>query len=394
MPSFSVVTLHPDSPAARRRAEAIGFGLLIAAAFSAIQSTLLTLVAGPQFLGLDVIAYLRGAARLVESGSPYSAALLAGPIEHSVANVPIAYLYPPPLAQAFVPLLSLPYPVVASVWMVGQAATLLVMLPMVYRATGGRVSPKSLACLTLVALAFVPFHWATFIGNVSGWVAVAVAAALLRGGWSSAVATGTAAWVKLTPGPLALGTLLASRSRWRTAAVLLVIPAVSFAISPGAWSSFADALPSLIQMPAARGAFNISPANVLLDTPFAPGATVLQIGLAAAFMAALLTLALSDRTIGWVASAVGLYLTATSTTWIHYAVVLLPIGVAAWPRATLPLRLILIGGLACFGPLWGRVPHWWFSIVSTCLWAVALLGIAWAERPPRISHASTDGRTR
>ncbi len=54
------------------------------------------------FFGGDLEAYRAGAERLMQTGSPYHPALYAGPIDNVVTNVPIAYLYPPSLAQAFV----------------------------------------------------------------------------------------------------------------------------------------------------------------------------------------------------------------------------------------------------------------------------------------------------
>lgn len=363
---------------------AIALGLLVASVVVVTRASALTLIASPELLAIDLRAYVGGATRLLETGSPYAPELMDGPIEHTVSNVPIAYLYPPPIAQMFVPLLWLPTQALATLWTIGQGLTLAALLLVVFRTYGGSSSLAATGVIALVALGFAPFHWATFIGNVSGWLATAAAIVLIAQPNASVLAAVLAAVVKIAPLGFLLGSVVVPTMRWRSITTSLAVLGLSVVLGWTAWRAFVEVLPSLASMPPAVGPYNISPGQLLIGGPLEEYAGSLRVTLAVTFATLLVWRARGDHRLGWAAAATGLYLCATATSWLHYAVILLPVGVAAWPSASTALRAAMLALFACYGPLWTFGADGYLPLIATPLWIIALLWICLADRrlPP------------
>ncbi len=81
------------------------------------------------YFGGDLVAYSSAAQRLAASGSPYDHALLVGEVQSGAAAW---YLYPPVLAQLFLPLRDIPTFALAVGWSSAQAICLMVVLPLAY----------------------------------------------------------------------------------------------------------------------------------------------------------------------------------------------------------------------------------------------------------------------
>lgn len=166
----------------------------------------------------DEYAYWLAARRLIEGVPLY---------DPSVTIItPFAYLYPPPLAQALVPVAA-----VVPDWLFSIGWTVLMGLALFWLA--GRDVLR-----TLALVAFPPVAVEFWFRNVHLFLAVLVVLGLRRA--SAAFAVGAA--IKISPG---LGLLyLAARRRWREvgigAAVGLVMLVVSIVLSRDAWSAYLD----------------------------------------------------------------------------------------------------------------------------------------------------------
>lgn len=194
-------------------------------------------IAGAVFVAFQVMT--------AQSGFPYAvydahSYWLAGGSEHPYAATiasgfddsinPYKYRYPPPLAQVFTPLHSLPFPVVAGAWVA--------MLFGVYLVLAGRWAP--------LLLLFPPVLAELYLGNVNLLIALAIVVGMRwPAAWAFVVLT------KVTPG---IGLLwFAFRREWRSLGIALVATAVvagaSFALAPHLWFEFRDAM--TVQAPAA-----------------------------------------------------------------------------------------------------------------------------------------------
>jgi hypothetical protein len=132
-----------------------------------------------------------------------------------------AYLYSPAFAQLIRPLTWLPWPAFAGLWIVVEAATFAWLL----RPLGwGWGVPAFLLCLPEI-----------FLGNLHALFAVVLVAGFRRpGAWALVLLT------KITP---AVGLVwFAWRRQWRHLGIVMAwtlgIAAVSFAISPAAWTEW------------------------------------------------------------------------------------------------------------------------------------------------------------
>ncbi len=220
---------------------------------------------GPRFLGLVALAAVGGALLLIVAlarwGEPsdehaYWLAgwhLLNGQAVYEPgagAATPYAFWYPPIVAQLMAPIAAvLPSPVFSAAWTVLLLGCLWWL--------GGR---RPLVALALVA--FVPVAVELWFRNVQLVLAVLVVLGLRRWPWAFAVGAAT----KIAPG---LGIVyLAARGRWRDAALATAIGvgllAVSFALSPGLWTTYGQVL-------AGRGPAD---AASLLPVPYALRAIV------------------------------------------------------------------------------------------------------------------------
>lgn len=291
---------------------------------------------------LDLIAYIRAAERLVATGSPYHPTLLAGPIENVGSNVPIGYFYPPPLAELFVVLAPIPYTLLATVWTVAQVAILAWLVPTLYRRAGGRLRPVAGVALLFVCLASWPLNFALFIGNVSGWISIAVGGLLVAGPRPSAFASAALTFIKLTPLPFLAAAVVGGKTRLAAIVSSILILAVSFAIAPGAWFDWIRVLPNIGRMEAAAAYGNLGPAAILGRYGFEQLGVILGWALAAGFGLAAVRLSrregMTPRTI---AAATFATLFVAATVWDHYLAVLVPLIVWAWPTADRRRQVVL-----------------------------------------------------
>ena len=186
---------------------------------AAIGASLLLVVAlwrwgGPS----DEYAYWLAARRIIEGQPLYDPA--------ATIVTPFAYLYPPPLAQAMVPIAA-----VVPSWLFTAGWTVLMGLALFWLA--GRDVLRALAFV-----AFPPVAVEFMFRNVHLFLAVLVVVGLRQA--SSAFAVGAA--IKVSPG---LGIpYLALRGRWRDAAIAtgvgVVMLVVSVLLSPDAWRAYID----------------------------------------------------------------------------------------------------------------------------------------------------------
>lgn len=347
-------------------------GALAAGAVVTVISTMKVLVAHPEQFGLDLLSYVEGAKRLVVSGTPYSSALHAGPIENVSTNIGIGYLYPPPLAQLFVPISGVAMPVLAWAWALSQGAILLVLLPIVYRRYGGHWDRGHVAALLLAVIAFSPNLVAIYIGNLSGWIAILIGFMLITPAPVRAASAATAMWLKLTPGVFAVGALVDRSTRSAAAVTTLVILAGSLILSAPAWADWIAVLPSIVGLSEAPYTSNLAPPHVLSSTGFGLLAEAARIALPMWFGVLLFVSAWRGHVAAWVTAATGVYLSAPGTAWDHYFVALSPLAVAAWPRATPFTRLAIVGVLVVFGPLRFLNEQVVYQVIGLGLWLTFL----------------------
>jgi len=190
---------------------------LVAAA--AVGATLLAVVALNRWGGLqDEHAYWLAARNLLDGASLYDPTAVPG--------TPYAYWYPPPFAQALVPVAAV---LDAHAFSWAWTALLLACLWWL----GGR-SP--LGALALIA--FLPVAVELWFRNIHLVLAVLVAGGLLGRPWLFALG----AAIKVSPG---LGILyLAARGRWRDAVFAGLVGgallAASLVLAPDRWREFVD----------------------------------------------------------------------------------------------------------------------------------------------------------
>jgi hypothetical protein len=166
----------------------------------------------------DEHAYWLAARRIIESQPLYDPA--------ATIVTPFAYLYPPPLAQAMVPIAA-----VVPSWLFSVGWTALMGIALFWLA--GRDVLRALALV-----AFPPVAVEFMFRNVHLFLAVLVVLGLRQA--SGAFAVGAA--IKISPG---LGVpYLALRGRWRDAAIAaaigLAMLVVSVLLSPDAWRAYVD----------------------------------------------------------------------------------------------------------------------------------------------------------
>jgi len=308
----------------------VGIGLIEAIAF-AWARLWARAVNGDVLFGLDLDAYRQGAVRLIATGSPYHDALLTGPIDNRIGNVPIAYLYPPPLAQTFVPIVDVSPALVAAVWAILQIAALLVLLPLVYRRFGGALTPGSVCAVLIVAVLSYPLNFAVYVGNLSGWIAIVIAVMLLGPGRPAGVAAAIMAVVKMTPAVLLVPAVIRRESRLAALVTVAGVTVASIVLAPYAWSQWLRVLPNILRFPAGTDTSNLAPGAVLGALGFQTAGTVLGLTLAAVALIATVVLAVRGSWAGSVAAATALLLFAPSTIWDHYLAILVPVLIAAWP---------------------------------------------------------------
>jgi len=216
--------------------------------------------------GLDLTAYEQAADRLVETGSPYSAELKAGPIDNDARNVSIGYFYPPPLAQLFTLVRNVDHRVLATTWTVLQAVAAFIVLPLVWRRSGGRPHLIPLLWLVAFAIASYPFQFALIVGNVSGWSALLVAVALVTQPRVQGLVAGGLGLLKTVNVPILAVAVAHRPSRLPALALVIAAVAVSVLLAPGAWLAWLDVLPNLLALPPGGAPDSVSPASMLRDS--------------------------------------------------------------------------------------------------------------------------------
>lgn len=359
-----------------RFGQAATIGLVAGGALASLIATMRSHLSAPEYFGLDLTAYLEAGRRLAATGSPYSDALRAGPIEHGLANMDAAYRYPPPLAQAFQVLVDVPFPALVMSWALAQAIVLVWLVIVVHQHHGGASTRLAQLLLVTAALAFQPTLAALYSGNVSAWVAALTAIALIAQPSGRALAVSSVAWLKVTPGPLALGAVIDGTTRRKAILILTSIPVVSYTLAPAAWIDYMRLLPNLVRTHAADFSTNLSPSYILASLGWEALASSAALVLPAGFLALTIWSAWRGRRLGWVAAASGAYLTATATSWNHYFVILVPVAVAVWPGAGQGLRRLMIATLLWYGPFWVLAETPWHRVLGIFLWVSCLVWVS------------------
>jgi Glycosyltransferase family 87 len=174
------------------------------------------------------------------SAHPYAATVASG---FDDAVNPFKYRYPPPLAQIFVLLHAVPWPVIAGLW-VGMSFVVFLVL-------AGRWA--------LPLLLFPPVLGELWFGNVNLLIALAIVIGMRwPAAWAFVLLT------KMTPG---IGLLwFAVRREWRALGIAIVatalVAAVSFVLAPAWWFEFRDAM--TVQ---AGAAIDVPPLAVQISLP-------------------------------------------------------------------------------------------------------------------------------
>ena len=360
------------------------FRLLLAAALWLIGSAVLGMVLQRQIANpagqyaFDFQAYHAAAADMAAGRSPYDAIMFAGPVP---AQGAVLYKYPPLLAQLLIPLAALPLAAAAATWFVGQAAAILVGVWLAARAGGAPRSLETLCWCGVAATFFLPNYDTLWKGNVSGFLALTVAVALL-GGDAGGLGSAAAALLKTTPVLMLPSALVAGWRHWLGLAAAAAVAAAAAALAPAAWSDFVRVLPNLVAGPS-HFTTNLAPDSLLsFALPEAPLAAAamrwLAIGVGVVAVAA--SVIVARRAGGWPAAVVlatAATLLLPSATWYHYLAVLLPPAAFAWPRASRRARIWMVVGAACVVVGVGYLP---IAVAGAAIVATATLAALWPVR--------------
>jgi hypothetical protein len=299
----------------------------------------------PPRAGDDLRILVDAARRLVEGAPLYS----TSPTGDSLVAESLFYSYPPPVAQALVPVSGLPFALLLVLWGVGATTGLLLVARLARLPAGGLVLPAlALAPYTM------PFAVALLFGNLDAWFPLAFGLVLLgvlarapRATIAGGIALGAVSMAKIHPVTLGLWLLVRGARRRRhapevdLAAVALVaglgIVGVSLIVGgTRPWIDYADFLRSGASTADVVGRLNVGPASQValllgLDDGAARSIHVLVL-----LVALGVTLAAGWRVRDPVVSF-GLAATASlvvlPVTWVHYPVALIPVGLAAAARA-------------------------------------------------------------
>jgi hypothetical protein len=298
--------------------------------------------------GIDFADYRAAAERLADTGSPYAPDMLAGPVDAQGLD---RYRYPPPFAQLLVPLTGISLGAATWLWLLVQAACLLAAAWLAGEVGG---LPRSLerALWTGAATAwFLPVLDTLWKGNLGGLQALLVAL-LFAGPAASGAALAANGLLKLTP--VVLVPLAPLRGRLAATALLATTAAIvvpSLVLAPQAWRDYAVVLGNLLGG-SADYASNLAP-DALLRHAFGLGApwdAMVRVGALGLGLGLLVSgWRWARRPDGWTAgvtAGVAATLLIPAALWYHYLVVLLPVAVLAWGRATGRQRAALFAGAA------------------------------------------------
>ncbi len=359
--------------------------VLVATATLLLGSLLLARAASPtgQF-GIDATDYLTAAERISRGESPYAPAMLDGPVDSQGTD---RYRYPPPLAQLLVPLASVPTPAGLWAWfalgLVAIVASLLVALR-----TAGLLRLEPALWSLAAACLFLPVFDSLWKGNVSGLLALLVALAAAGGAVGGAAVT-LATLLKVVPVVFVPGWLVVdSRSRRALVATGVALVGLSMLLSPGAWRDYLTVLPNMLAG-SADEATNVAPWSMVARS----GAPAWLVGMVRLGSVAVALAAVAGSVLV-VRRPAGLPLAATlcsvamlllpAALWYHYLVVLLPLAILAWPRATHRARVgMVIAGLCVSGGV-AWLP---MATIGGVAMALAIVGVLSARpRPVALDH--------
>jgi hypothetical protein len=295
--------------------------------------------------GIDLADYHRAAGRLAAGGSPYAPDMLLGPVNAQGVD---RYRYPPPLAQLLVPVSGMPLLPVAVAWLALQAAAAW-LATWIAATAGGATRSLERALWTGVAVTyFMPVFDTIWKGNVSAFVALAVALALL-GGPIAATAAVAGTYLKVVPGLLVASAPGDGRRSLAVAAgAAAALAGASVVLSPAAWADYGVVLPNLLRG-SADYANNLAP-TALVATALPGQPAVVDAARAATLVAAVVLVLAAVRAgtsrnpLMATACATAAMLLLPGALWYHYLAALLPLAAAAWPRATAPERATLLLG--------------------------------------------------
>ena len=330
-----------------RRFRMLICGLLLVVGATILGSAMARQAADPagQF-AIDFADYHAAAQRVAAGDTPYAPDMLLGPV---TAQGQDRYRYPPPLAQLLVPAAGLPLGAAASVWLLLQALSVMAAVWVAGSAGGATRSGERLLWSAVAATWFLPVFDTLWKGNVSGFVALAVALVAV-GGSVAGLASVAGVALKLVPLTLTPAAFLpAPRRTWVIgAAAAAAIGIASFLASPRAWADYLIVLPNLLAG-TADYATNLAPAGVAAQLGL-PDALVTAVRIAALVTAAAAvvgSIALCRRPGGRGAALVlgtAAMLLLPAALWYHYLAVLLPLGALAWPQAGRRIRAALLAG--------------------------------------------------
>jgi len=338
----------------------------------------------------DLATYIIAARHLLAGQSPYQP---LSAFDASTYNEAL-YRYPPVLASLLVPFAYLPFTITGLAYSAALFGALLAGMALALRAGGAEITPLRLAGLLAIALWFTPdwsMLWAT---NVGGFQALLLGITLMpRGGRARGAAIAANAWLKVAPAAL-LPTLLVRHGRSAlfgvgVASALLVLP--SLVLAPRAWAD----LPTVLLSTASGGldvSSNLAPAALLSDFGLSAWTFPVRIGeIALALALVLASMWLARREAGWpaaVAAATAGSLLAPAILWRHYFVLLLPLALFAFPRASRGGRLALIyaGMFLCVAEWIGRPAE----LGGAVLLVIVILATLWprAASGPRDAELS------
>jgi len=295
----------------------------------------------------DFATYHQAAVDMAAGRSPYDPVMFEGPIAAQGDGAQL-YKYPPPLAQLLVPLAGLPVGTAALVFFALQLVAVFGGTWLAVRAGGAASNLETFAWSAVATTFFLPVFATLWMGNVSGFLAFAVAIAVLGGVAAGAAAFG-ATLLKTTPVLLIVPVVFAGRRS--LVGLLLVVPVLvtSFVLAPYAWFDFVRIIPNLLSGPTLfenNLALHSLATYGLPGLPWAAdGARAISVGGGLAALAG--SIVLARRRAGWPAAltlAVAALLLVPSQLWYHYFCVLLPLAALAWPHAGRRARAGLLAG--------------------------------------------------
>ncbi|WIM93507.1 glycosyltransferase 87 family protein [Actinoplanes oblitus] len=281
------------------------------------------------FVDLSVYRY---GGRLVLDGLPVYGS--RDPATH------LRFTYPPFAAVAMVPLAGLPGWLATALWTGASVGALAGTVAVAGRALGRRVAGRSVALLTVGALALEPVWQNLTFGQINLLLMLAVLVDLVRPDrrWSG-VLVGVAAGVKLTP--LVFVVLLVLAGRRGTAARALLgfagTVAIGFAVVPGAARTYwTDDLVRAGRVGPPELTHNQSVFGALTRLLDHPPPTVLWLAVAGPIALAVVGVAAvcwrrGDRVLGTGLAGLAMLL-ASPVSWSHHWVWAVPVGLALWQR--------------------------------------------------------------